>query len=163
MDQCICTLFFTDNTVQILEAGQWNRFFFKKNCCGFAATLRIVICIVWFWTYSRFWWWGEEGYTGVLTLQSHLSLSFPWCTFKWRVIRIFYWLIYVGSCYFLQRPPLSFLMPYFQCYIFMAFNFFYLTDVRSSMNSLYCGFSDWMPRELSKCLFLSAFSFSSPK
>lgn len=23
-----------------------------KNCCGFAATLRIVICIVWFWTYT---------------------------------------------------------------------------------------------------------------
>lgn len=29
-------------------------FFSLKNCCGFAATLRIVICIVWFWTYSSF-------------------------------------------------------------------------------------------------------------
>lgn len=32
----------------------WIFFFFSKNCCGFAATLRIVICIVWFWTYSSF-------------------------------------------------------------------------------------------------------------
>lgn len=32
----------------------FNFFFPLKNCCGFAATLRIVICIVWFWTYPSF-------------------------------------------------------------------------------------------------------------
>lgn len=52
----IGTFSLPDFKVQIFETGQWYGFFFffSKNCCGFAATLRIVICIVWFWTYSSF-------------------------------------------------------------------------------------------------------------
>lgn len=80
---------------------------FFKNCCGFAATLRVVICIVWFRTYLCFWWQGKGLYWSIDTSESSL-VSYPWCTFKWRVIRIFYRLIYFFSLLFLQRPPLSF-------------------------------------------------------
>lgn len=43
-----------------------------KNCCGFAATLRIVICIVWFWTYTVHVLMAERDGTGVPMLQIHL-------------------------------------------------------------------------------------------
>lgn len=43
-----------------------------KNCCGFAATRRIVICIVRFWTFTVHVLTAERDRTGVPPLQIHL-------------------------------------------------------------------------------------------
>lgn len=45
---------------------------FKKNCCGFAATRRIVICIVRFRTYAVPVSTAERDRPGVPALQTHL-------------------------------------------------------------------------------------------
>lgn len=60
----------------MMPIGKQESFFnLLKNCCGFAATLRIVICIVWFWTYTvPVLMAGRDG-TGVSTLRIHLCLA----------------------------------------------------------------------------------------